>query len=759
MRSSSRALRVIWKGPLRTQESSFSSLLPVRSVPKTKFAVERKKPPAVNINPFGRDLSLKSQGKELSYEDVAARICKLCGGGSDDDGEELPLSVCAELLQLLNVLSAASDLPVPSAVLTTALYHTAKASKRSTRLRNLLEEDREGLSGFRSMFMTIMARKTALTPRNLSSLALSIAYAPSLFPGDKPHEVMRSVLKKGKSAMKVLGPQGLANTAYAAAVVGCRGSALTEKLQDDSFLREVLPSLEGQLSPQNCANLVWALATLGEGSERVWTFVEKEIGERRLSVRMKSLEIASTCWAFSSACRGEALLFGPLQDASLMRCRERQMGLQEVCTIMGAMAKRIKGKSHTGACNGREGSGVGSALPRVRSDLLSEFLERSKEALLEGEEKMVTPVNISGSVWGFAALGYVDERFFLLAAETALSNMTAFRPSELSALLWGFAKSRIFDESLTQAAAERVVGLCREGLISVDHAALLAWSFGCLGFWDADVFGALASVAVDALQLQGERHAAVNLEARDVGNLVWGLTAMCVAGISSDRKGEITHTEDGSMALMKSDCEAGVRLCGWLIDLASLWLSRCELGGGGSQGESESGGGFGLDGRVCAQVWQSYCVFSLLLPTGESGVELRNARMDSLRQIAGLEMQRVHRSSSWERGGGAHYEVYKALRDLGWSVEVEAMVDDLGLPPIDLLVKGGDEGARVAVEVDGPTHFMRNFPDRLTGKTLFRNHLLKARGLEVLSIRTEQWDRVSRCPDLIRQFFTKGLTN
>ena len=52
-------------------------------------------------------------------------------------------------------------------------------------------------------------------------------------------------------------------------------------------------------------------------------------------------------------------------------------------------------------------------------------------------------------------------------------------------------------------------------------------------------------------------------------------------------------------------------------------------------------------------------------------------------------------------------------------------------------------GTMVAIEVDGPTHFMRNNLTRMNGSTLLRNRMLEARGWRVVRVPVIQWSKVS----------------
>jgi hypothetical protein len=69
------------------------------------------------------------------------------------------------------------------------------------------------------------------------------------------------------------------------------------------------------------------------------------------------------------------------------------------------------------------------------------------------------------------------------------------------------------------------------------------------------------------------------------------------------------------------------------------------------------------------------------------------------------------------------------------------LITDDGFFSIDIAFIRPD-GTKVAVEVDGPTHFTINNPKRMNGSTVLRNRFLEARGWRVVSVPVEAWSRV-----------------
>ena len=131
---------------------------------------------------------------------------------------------------------------------------------------------------------------------------------------------------------------------------------------------------------------------------------------------------------------------------------------------------------------------------------------------------------------------------------------------------------------------------------------------------------------------------------------------------------------------------------------------------------------------------------------------LKRSNADGLQAVAPplfssdqLDSPRSHISSAPGRVSQSQRDVASSLTRLGYAIELEARVLD-GLHDVDVLahVPGG---TAVAVEFDGPTHFLRWIEPGAAGRrpepngaTLFRDRLLREAGHAVVSIPYFEWD-------------------
>ena len=120
----------------------------------------------------------------------------------------------------------------------------------------------------------------------------------------------------------------------------------------------------------------------------------------------------------------------------------------------------------------------------------------------------------------------------------------------------------------------------------------------------------------------------------------------------------------------------------------------------------------------------------------------------------GCEADLIRTNDLWDKAKGAwisymclsssrtQLNILQAIRSLPECSEAkgEFLTAD-GFFSIDIALTRAD-GTKVAIEVDGPTHFMSNNHTRINGSTALRNRLLEARGWRVVSVSVEAWSRV-----------------
>eukprot|EP01023_Acetabularia_acetabulum_P055761 TRINITY_DN645_c1_g1_i6.p1 TRINITY_DN645_c1_g1~~TRINITY_DN645_c1_g1_i6.p1 ORF type:complete len:825 (+),score=111.16 TRINITY_DN645_c1_g1_i6:267-2741(+) len=124
-----------------------------------------------------------------------------------------------------------------------------------------------------------------------------------------------------------------------------------------------------------------------------------------------------------------------------------------------------------------------------------------------------------------------------------------------------------------------------------------------------------------------------------------------------------------------------------------------------------------------------------------------NNKMDQINALNFQDTVWIKAKEVWNKqlskksnASDAQLSVFRALKYMDLEPLLEQKIEHGQIQIIvDVMIKRDDR--QIAVEFDGPQHFTRNFPCRKTGKTLARDRILRACGLEVVSIPFYDWEK------------------
>jgi hypothetical protein len=285
------------------------------------------------------------------------------------------------------------------------------------------------------------------------------------------------------------------------------------------------------------------------------------------------------------------------------------------------------------------------------------------------------------------------------------------KPQEVSNTLWACAKLQFMPLKLLSALEQQTKQLQRFLAAAIPQAlGNTAWACGQLGYSSQQLPGALLQQAVRLLQSRGGAGA---LNAQDLCNLCWSAAVLdcqqCVP-LALQLAGAITQVwgsvfDEGLQQLYQAHL--------WLLD-SGLPAPGQGLLGVLSQQQLEQ----------CGASWEQ----SLAAATAS------------------------FKTSDFQRG------VFAAAQQLPpdlWQEPpaLEQVTAD-GALSIDIAATTA-AGVRVAIEADGPWHFIQP-GNTLEGGTLFRNRALAARGYAVLSIPYWEWQQL-RGADSKQQYLLAKL--
>ncbi len=484
--------------------------------------------------------------------------------------------------------------------------------------------------------------------------------------------------------------------------------------------------------------------------------------------------------------------------------RENPAGCNHVnaCTVLhrcGKLAERLTPEARAAvaqqllpvmhqvlpACRGRQLCNVAWALARLGMpdprlfDATIERLQapggRQGQLLLEG----CNAGELAMAMWAVASAGLTARHagFFELAAEPLADKAAGLRPREIGLITWAYATWLQHDlkqqpqtappaaspEAAAAAASGRkwlvkpLVTLLEatlhcEATLQAKDIAMLAWAFGKLCPLDWNALGPHVDMLCATLAssaLKSIRH----FTAQDLAELAVGVVAMqydnanlmqLVACEAAKKLRLFSHRELANIIwafgkvfrrprrfVLAAAKEARARLPHFSpTELANVaWaLTALEVYDVGffqdafARMQASLGEGALQEGDL-NQLYQVYSLLRLQAPEAVAGVgpPLRRAMEAAWAASKEREKRTTNRQAA----------VAKVLENLRVRHEVEAEHD------IDILLPDDD----VALEVDGPAHFLRNTGHPM-GHTIMKRRLLELMGYRVVSVPHFEWDRI-----------------
>ena len=291
------------------------------------------------------------------------------------------------------------------------------------------------------------------------------------------------------------------------------------------------------------------------------------------------------------------------------------------------------------------------------------------------------PQNLANTIWALATLDHYDKTFTSALIREALPKLPYFNPQNLANTIWALAKLGHHDTAFTSALIQEVRPRLPD--FTPQGLANTIWALATLGHYDKAFIAVLIIEAKPRLP---------NFNSQDLANTMWALTAL-------------VHYDEAFTASLVHEAAA----------------DRCDLITEGQR-----------------QMFQS-----LLILKARGLLTLDNLLESSHPQLwkkcchAWLDSVRVPRSSMTQ------LRVLALVKELpGCHGAVSEHLTEDGMLSIDIAVLLPAHGAKLAVEVDGPQHFMRD--GSLTTNTKMRNLLLEARGWTVVSVPVDEWDRLEQ---------------
>ncbi|XXQ35296.1 RAP domain-containing protein [Plasmodiophora brassicae] len=490
----------------------------------------------------------------------------------------------------------------------------------------------------------------------------------------------------GNRALEIMpdfNPQCVANTAWAFATLSIQNRALFNALG-----RRALEIISG-FNPQNVANTAWAFATLSIQNRLLFN----ALGNRALAMMadFNAQGVANTAWAFAKLSIQNRALFSALGRRAL----EIISGFkpQEVANTAWAFATlSIQNRLLFNALGSRALEIMSGFKPQDVANTAWAFatLSFQNRALFNalGSRALeiisgFNPQNVANTAWAFATVSIQNRALFNALGGRALAMITDFNPQNVANTAWAFATVSIQNRALFNALGSRTLAMITD--FNPQDIANTAWAFATVWVENLALFNALANRVVETMSEFNPQH---------VGNTMWAFSA-----VRFDPDNRIVEAMVGRTCFFYSD--------GSFSDEHLVQLHLWRLFVGESRFDS-------VVDRVCHV--KTDVMVSRFRDAMSRTMQLHVSRMEG-EVVDAL-------SRMYQRG----YVVSGYIcPGTGYSI-------DAALPK-----------ERIAVEVNGPMHFLRdccsNRVTSMNGASRLKRYLLERYGWRIVDVNFEDWDK------------------
>jgi len=525
--------------------------------------------------------------------------------------------------------------------------------------------------------------------------------AAALRTAAAPHpKQINSLISKATSARELLGLHAKYGKAFDSIhlstcwnMLGRMNTSDRRWLRNDDsaqllMLREQTRDRVQKYDAQAVSNTAHALAKL-DLRGTAWGSLWEDLAELALASRreFKPQHLANTAWAFATAGHAAPALFDAIGREAAGRVRE--LNPQNLANTAWAFAT------------------AGHAAPAL-------FDAIGKEAA--GRVREPTPQGLANTAWEFATAGHAAPALFDAIGKESAGRVRELNQQDLANTAWAFATAGHTAPALFDAIGREAAGRVHE--LNPQDLSNTAWAFATAGQAAPALFDAIGREAA------GRVH---ELNPQGLANTAW---AFATAGQAAPALFDAIGREAaGRVRELNSQDLANTAWAFAVLDHLPLELSLFDQR-------------FAHQCDALAHEFNSLDLSQLhqwrLWYTSERACSDRLpsaallARCDAAFRAAEAQPSRLQR------------DVAKAPASLGASVQEEKVLEE-GYS-LDLVVDCGGEEL-IAIEVDGPSHFVGREP---TASTLLKRRQLRHFGWRLVSVPYWEWDELNHS-DRLRQ--------
>ena len=444
-------------------------------------------------------------------------------------------------------------------------------------------------------------------------------------------------------------------------------------------LREQTTDQVRTLGARQLSNTAHAIAKL-DLRGMAWGILWKDLGGAALVRRseFEPQELANTAWAFATAGHAAPGLFDAIGKEAAGRVRE--LNPQALANTAWAFAK------------------AGHAAPALFDAIGREAAGRVRE---------LNPQNLANTAWAFATAGHGAPALFDAIGKEAVGRVGEFLPQNLSNTAWAFAKAGHAAPVLFDAIGREATGRVHE--LNPQNMAKTAWAFAKAGHAAPALFDAIGEEAAGRVR---------DFKPQELSNAAW---AFATAGHAAPALFDAIGREAAER--VRELNPQGMANTAWAFAVLDHLPSESSLFDQRFAHHCDALAHEFNSLHLCQlHQWRLWYASERACSDALPGAVLM-ARCDAAFRAAEAHPSRLQR------------DVGKALASLGASVQEEKLLEE-GYS-LDLVVDW--RGERLAVEADGPSHFVGRVP---TGATLFKRRQLRHFGWRLVSVPYWEWDEL-----------------
>jgi len=550
-----------------------------------------------------------------------------------------------------------------------------------------------------------LTRVRDCNPQELSNTAWAFATAGLAAPA-----LFDAIAAEAASRVRHFNPQNMANTAWACATAGHGALALFDTIAPEAARRLC------DFTPQNLANTAWAFAKAGHGATALFDALAVEAASRVRDFDPQAL--ANTAWAFATAGHAAPALFDATAAEAVRRVRD--CNPQDLANTAWAFAtagraapaffdamaaeaaRHMRDFNPQGLANTAWAfATAGHAAPTLFDAIAAEAVRRVCDFKTQA---------LANTAWAFATAGDAAPALFDAIAAEAARRVRGFDPQELAKTTWAFAKAGYGAPALFDAIAPEAARRVRD--FTSQNLANTAWAFASTGHAAPAFFDAVAAESARRMR---------DFNPQDMANTVW---AFATAGHAAPALFNTMAAE--AAQCMRDFTPQDLSNTAWAFAVADALPLESSL----------------FDQRFarrCETLSYELSVLSLyqlhqwrLWYAGERGCS------DALPGAALLARCAAAFQASEVTISSLLRQVAETLVSFGLPVQEEVVIAE-GYS-LDLVIDCGGR-QRIAVEVDGPSHFAGGAEGRYpTGATLLKRRQLQHLGWRLVSVPYWEWD-------------------